>query len=181
MLTLAALHQQLEKKGPSMDQWDPPFCGDIDIRIQADGRWLYQSSPIGRISLVRLFASVLVWEQGEYFLKTPVEKVRIQVDDSPYIIQSWRWEVTEQGRFMVAMTNLQDEVILSTSHPVYLRTYQQQPLPYVALWRGLSARVGRNVFYQWVSEALAQTVAAPTNELTLLSGDYVISLGAVAD
>ncbi|MCH8539077.1 MAG: DUF1285 domain-containing protein [Alkalimonas sp.] len=179
MLTLAALQQQLEKQPSPIEQWDPPFCGDIDIRIQADGQWLYQSSPIGRLALVRLFASVLVLEEGEYFLKTPVEKVRIQVDDAPFLIQGWRWQLTEDGQVLIAVTNLHDEVIPGPEHPVTLRPYQGQPLPYVSLWRGLSARVGRNVFYQWIAEALEQHDRIPTTELHLQSGHYAIPLGSV--
>lgn len=179
MLTLAALQQQLEKKQSPIEQWDPPFCGDIDIRIQADGQWLYQSSPIGRLALVRLFASVLVLESGEYFLKTPVEKVRIQVDDAPYLIQSWRWQTTEKGRILIAITNLNDEVMPGPDHQVTLRRYQEQWVPYVTLWRQLTARVSRNVFYQWVSEALEQPDATATTELQLQSGNYAIPLGRI--
>ncbi|MDP4535993.1 DUF1285 domain-containing protein [Alkalimonas collagenimarina] len=178
MLTLAALQQQLEKKQAPIEQWNPPFCGDIDIHIQTDGQWLYQSSPIGRLALVRLFASVLIYEAGEYFLKTPVEKVRIQVDDAPYLIESWRWQTTKQGKALVAITNLDDEVILGPEHPVALQPYQAQPVPYVTLWRGLTARVSRNVFYQWVSEALNQSNQTATPELHLQSASYAIPLGS---
>ena len=179
MLTLAALQQQLEKQPSPIEQWDPPFCGDIDIRIQPDGQWLYQSSPIGRLALVRLFASVLVFEDSQYVLKTPVEKVRIQVDDVPFVIQSWRWQPTADGQVLVAATNLNDEIIPGPDHPVTLHPYQGQQVPYISLWRGLAARIGRNVFYQWVSEALAQHEQTPTSELHLQSGHYAIPLGSV--
>ena len=179
MLTLQTLQQQLEKKQSPIDQWNPPFCGDIDIRIQADGQWLYQSSPIGRLPLVRLFASVLVIEAGEYFLKTPAEKVRIQVDDAPFLILDWRWQATEQGRILIAGTNLNDEVVPGPEHPVFLQPYQDQAVPYITLWRGLTARVHRNVFYQWVSEALEQKTAPHDAELQLQSGNYAIPLGQI--
>lgn len=179
MLTLQALQQQLEKKQSPIEQWDPPYCGDIDIHIQADGQWLYQSSPIGRLPLVRLFASVLVVESGEYFLKTPAEKVRIRVDDAPFLIQDWHWKTTQAGRILVATTNLGDDVLPGPEHPVVLQPYQEQSVPYITLWRGLTARVHRNVFYQWVAEALKQHDTTHSTELLLHSGDYAIPLGCI--
>src|SRR5881398_347174 len=82
--TLAGAARKAGQKGPPpLHLWNPPFCGDLDMRIAADGTWFYMKTPIGRPALVRLFASVL-WREGEkYFLKTPVEKVGITVDDAP--------------------------------------------------------------------------------------------------
>ena len=75
-----------ENKGPPpVHRWNPPFCGDIDMRIAADGTWFYQKTPIGRPALVKLFASVLKREGDKYFLVTPVEKVGIIVDDAPFL------------------------------------------------------------------------------------------------
>src|SRR6476620_6500418 len=75
-----------ENKGlPPVERWNPPFCGDIDMRIGADGTWFYQKTPIGRPALVKLFASVLKREGDKYFLVTPVEKVGIVVDDVPFL------------------------------------------------------------------------------------------------
>ena len=73
-----------EKKGlPPVELWDPPYCGDIDMRIATDGTWFYQKTPIGRPALVKLFASILKREGDKHFLVTPVEKVGIVVDDAP--------------------------------------------------------------------------------------------------
>ncbi len=79
-----------ENKGlPPVERWNPPFCGDIDMRIAADGTWFYQKTPIGRPALVKLFASVLKRESDKYFLVTPVEKVGIVVEDAPFLADLW--------------------------------------------------------------------------------------------
>src|SRR5689334_2878095 len=81
-----------EKGPPPLHLWNPPFCGDLDMRIAADGTWFYMKTPIGRHALVKLFASVL-WREGDkYFLKTPVEKVGIAVDDAPFTAVAMRQE-----------------------------------------------------------------------------------------
>ena len=73
------------KSPPPVHLWNPPFCGDLDMRIATDGTWFYLKTPIGRPALVKLFASVLKREGGRYFLVTPVEKVGITVDDAPFL------------------------------------------------------------------------------------------------
>src|ERR1700753_2791980 len=76
--------RQADKGPPPVHLWNPPFCGDLDMRIAADGTWFYMKTPIGRPALVKLFASVLKREGDKYFLVTPVEKVGITVDDAPF-------------------------------------------------------------------------------------------------
>src|ERR1700674_2222050 len=73
------------KGAPPVHLWNPPFCGDLDMRIAADGTWFYLKTATGRRALVRLFASVLKREGDQYFLVTPVEKCGIQVEDSPFL------------------------------------------------------------------------------------------------
>ena len=73
------------QNSPPVMSWNPPFCGDLDIRIARNGTWFYLGTPIGRFELVKLFSSILKVEDGKYFLVTPVEKVGIQVDDAPFI------------------------------------------------------------------------------------------------
>src|SRR5678815_5251759 len=83
---LAGAAKSAAKKGPPpVHLWNPPFCGDIDMRIAADGTWFYMKTPIGRPALVKLFASVLKREADKYFLVTPVEKVGIAVEDAPFL------------------------------------------------------------------------------------------------
>ena len=70
---------------PPVHLWNPPFCGDLDMRIATDGTWYYMGTPIGRPALVRLFSTILKREDGKHFLVTPVEKVGIRVDDAPFL------------------------------------------------------------------------------------------------
>ncbi|MCU0903436.1 MAG: DUF1285 domain-containing protein, partial [Tabrizicola sp.] len=84
--TLAAAAKAASRSGPPpVHLWNPPFCGDIDMRIARDGTWFYLGTPIGRAPLVRLFSSILKREGDDYFLVTPVEKVGIKVDDAPLL------------------------------------------------------------------------------------------------
>jgi hypothetical protein len=73
------------KGPPPVQLWNPPFCGDLDMRIASDGTWYYLKTPIGRPALVKLFASVLKREDDRYYLVTPVEKCGITVDDAPFL------------------------------------------------------------------------------------------------
>src|SRR5215471_6481169 len=74
-----------DKGLPPVHLWNPPFCGDLDMRIASDGTWFYMGTPIGRPALVRLFSTILKREEGKHFLVTPVEKVGIRVDDAPFL------------------------------------------------------------------------------------------------
>ncbi|HAD48948.1 MAG TPA: DUF1285 domain-containing protein, partial [Idiomarina sp.] len=90
-MSLEKLFEQLEStQHAPTEKWDPPYCGEIPLRIKANGDWEYQGSKINRQRLVNLFASVLTRENEDYFLVTPVEKVKIQVDDAPFIVTEWQ-------------------------------------------------------------------------------------------
>ena len=82
---LASVKAAAKKGPPPVHLWNPPFCGDIDMRIARDGTWFYLGTPIGRAPLVKLFSSILKREGEHYFLVTPVEKVGITVDDAPLL------------------------------------------------------------------------------------------------
>ncbi|WP_313327836.1 DUF1285 domain-containing protein, partial [Stutzerimonas balearica] len=86
-----------EKRGlPPVHLWNPPFCGDLDMRVARDGTWYYLGTPIGRPAMVRLFSSVLRRDDDRYFLVTPVEKVGIQVEDAPFVAN--RLDVLGEGK-----------------------------------------------------------------------------------
>ena len=132
--------------GAPQEQWNPPFCGNIDMVIQYDGSWHYQGTPIARQALVKLFASVLKREGEQYFLVTPVEKVGIQVVDSPFIITQWQ----QQQHNLIFTTNFDDCFIVSDQNPVHLMSDKVtgQCLPYALVRHNLWARLHQNVFYQ---------------------------------
>lgn len=166
-------------KEPPFDKWHPPFCGDIDIRIKQDGTWWYMGTPIGREGLVKLFASVLIVENDDYFLKTPAELVRIKVDDAPFVITQWHQHQTSDGDVIEVITNIGKAFLLSKEHPLALETDQSgTPRPYIILSRGLKALVHRNVYYQWVNLCTLKSVNG-TEHLMLKSGIHEFSLGAL--
>jgi hypothetical protein len=143
---------------PPVHLWNPPFCGDIDMRIAADGTWFYMNSPIGRKPLMKLFASVLRKDDHAYFLVTPVEKCGIRVDDAPFT--AIRMQVEGQGQTQVVSfeTNCDDAVTVDADHP--LRFAEEQGTgglkPYVMVRAGLEALVVRALFYDLVAAGTAE-------------------------
>ncbi|MDR7121149.1 DUF1285 domain-containing protein [Rheinheimera soli] len=148
---------QLSLQSPYLapiELWDPAFCGDIPIRIDRHGGWFYLDSKIQRPELVQLFASVLTRQQQEYFLLTPVEKVRIQVEDAAFVIVAIE-QKTGETPTLVATTNLADQVLITAEYPLFLQPQPDgQLLPYLRLWRGLTAKFSRAAYYQLVDLAL---------------------------
>jgi uncharacterized protein len=147
------------RKLPPVDQWNPAYCGEIDMRIAADGSWHYLGTPIGRPALVQLFASVLRREpDGQIVLVTPVEKVGIRVDDAPFLaVELLRRGDGEQADFGFR-TLTEDVVWVDADHPlrVAIDPASQAPRPYVHVRGGLDALVNRAVFYEMVY--LAETI-----------------------
>lgn len=164
---------------PPVEQWNPPFCGDINLEIHLDGRWFYENSPIGRASLVRLFASVLKKEGGDYFLVTPVEKVGIQVQDVPFLITDWQCTndtiefITQTGDKIALTTLAQLEL---RSPPIALQDTEATPIPYINVRRNLWARLHQNVYYQLIEHA--QQVESPSHtEFQLASAGLHFVIG----
>jgi hypothetical protein len=149
-----ASHARKEgKKGPPpVHLWNPPFCGDLDMRIASDGTWFYMKTPIGRPALVKLFASVLKREDDKYFLVTPVEKCGIRVDDAPFLAVEMRAEEGKDGRVLHFRTNVDDWVACGPDHAL---RFEPEPdtgglKPYLHVRRGLWAKVTRALFYDLV-------------------------------
>ena len=143
-----------KKRGlPPVEKWNPPFCGDIDMRIGTDGTWFYQKTPIGRPALVKLFASVLKREGEKYFLVTPVEKVGIVVDDAPFIAVEMNTSGGNNGRVLQFRTNVDDWIPAGPDHAL---RFEPQPKtgglkPYLHVRRDLWAKVTRALFYDLVA------------------------------
>src|SRR3954453_19621624 len=116
---LAAAAREAGRRGlPPVHLWDPPFCGDLDMRIARDGTWFYLGTPIGRAPLVRLFSSILKREGERFFLVTPVEKVGITVDDAPFVAVDFTAEGTGRGQRRPSTTPVGDEVTAGPGHPI---------------------------------------------------------------
>jgi uncharacterized protein len=141
------------KSPPPVHLWNPPFCGDIDMRIAADGTWFYMNSPIGRKPLYKLFASVLRKDGEDYYLVTPVEKCGIKVDDAPFL--AIRMAVIGHGREQSISfeTNVDDVVTVSSANP--LRVAEEGGSgglkPYILVRANLEALVSRALFYDLVA------------------------------
>jgi uncharacterized protein len=138
-------------KARPVERWNPPYCGEIDMLIRADGTWLYGGTPIGRAALVRLFASILRKDEECYVLVTPVEKVGIRVEDVPFIATAMRREVSsgsgnEACECLVFETNVGDVTRAGTEHPLrFERGAHDGIKPYVHVRGGLWARLTRTL------------------------------------
>jgi len=147
----ASLPRPGSKGFPPVHLWNPPFCGDIDMRIAADGTWYYMKTPIGRPALVQLFASVLKREGDKHLLVTPVEKVGITVDDAPFVAVELRAERGEAGDILNFRTNVDDWVACGPGHALRFEPEATGGLrPYLHVRRDLWARLTRPLFYELV-------------------------------
>lgn len=138
---------------PPVEKWNPPYCGDLDMRIAADGTWFYLGTPIGRAALVKLFASVLKREDGKHFLVTPVEKVGIEVDDAPFLAVELEVEKSGSGQALIFRTNVDDVVPCGAEHPLRFEPEAGTGgiKPYLHVRRGLWAKVTRALFFDLVA------------------------------
>ncbi len=141
--------KEASKKGPPpVHLWNPPFNGDIDMRIARDGTWFYQGSPINRPELVQLFASILKLEGDKYFLVTPVEKVGLIVDDAPFVAVDFN----QKGDALLFETNVGDIVVANAQNPIRVEEDSKtgEPSPYIHVRMGLDALIDRKSFYRLV-------------------------------
>ncbi|WP_092835539.1 DUF1285 domain-containing protein [Roseovarius lutimaris] len=137
---------------PPVHLWNPPFSGDLDMRIARDGTWFYLGTPITRPALVRLFSTILRRDGDEYFLVTPVEKVGITVDDAPFVAIDFEvsgYGETQKLRFE---TNVGDHVTAGPDHPIRVTRDPEtgEPSPYVLVRANLEALIDRKSFYRLV-------------------------------
>ncbi len=137
---------------PPVDKWNPDYCGEIDMVIRHDGIWFHEGTPIGRPQLVKLFSTVLKKEQDEYFLVTPVEKMKITVEDVPFLAVDLEVEEPDgDNQRLVFKTYVGDTVTASAAHKIVFRrgkTEADELVPYVHIRAGLEARLSRPVYYQ---------------------------------
>jgi hypothetical protein len=148
------------KGPPPVHLWNPAYCGEIDMRIAADGTWFYQNTPIGRPALVKLFASILKREGEKYFLVTPVEKCGIAVEDAPFMAVELRIEASASGHRLLFRTNVDDWVACGPDHTL---RFEPEPAtgglkPYVHIRRNLWAKVTRALFYDLVDLGEARDI-----------------------
>ncbi|MDP1632331.1 MAG: DUF1285 domain-containing protein [Caulobacter sp.] len=160
--TVIAAAKQAPGRGlPPVHLWHPEHCGEIDIRIRKDGVWFHEGTPIGREALVRLFSTVLRKDPDGFHLVTPVEKMKIEVEDAPFIAV----RVDREGEALRFLTNVGDTVEAGPDNAirVAMDPATGEPRPYVHVRRGLEALIARPVFYELAEMAVErETPEGPT-------------------
>ncbi len=168
------------KGPPPVERWNPPFCGDLDMRIATDGTWFYLKTPIGRPALVKLFASVLKREGDRYFLVTPVEKCGIVVEDAPFLAVELVVEERPAGRVLNFRTNVDDWVACGPDHKL---RFEPEPRtgglkPYLHVRRDLWAKVTRALFFDLVALGEERDVAGRAMFGVVSMGTFFPMVGA---
>jgi uncharacterized protein len=155
---LEALLKAQSGKGPApVEKWNPPYCGDIGMKIRSDGVWLYQGSPIGRAPLVKLFAGVLRKDaDGRHYLVTPAEKVDVVVEDAPFLAVEMEVKGSGREQNLVFRTNVDDIATAGPEHPLRftIEDKSQGLKPYLLVRGRLEALVTRALYYDLVELAV---------------------------
>ena len=136
---------------PPLEKWNPSHCGEMDMVIKANGEWWHEGQQIRRQKMIDLFSKVLWKEDGDYYLKTPVEKIKIQVEDEPLLITQIDVIQVEGVNYLQCTTQNQDVVLVDQEHPIFMKTYQGETRPYFHVRFGLNALIQRQAFYHLVS------------------------------
>ncbi len=164
---------------PPLEKWNPQYCGEMDLLIKANGEWWHEGLRIRRQKLIDLFAKVLWKEQDEYFLKTPVEKIKIKVEDAPLLITQVDQIDIEHVQYLQMTTQNGDVVIVDNEHPVFMREYLGEIRPYIRVRYALDALIQRQAFYHLVNYGELVDGAEGTY-LKLNSGEKQFVLGVDA-
>ena len=152
--SIAEAARAATKKGglPPVHLWNPPFCGDFNMELRADGTWFYEGTPIGRPALVRLFSSILRKEGAKYFLVTPGEKVGIRVVDAPFVATDADVAGEGAAQTITFTTQTGDTCTAGPDHPIRVERDPdtEEPRPYVLVRAELEALIDRKTFYRLV-------------------------------
>ena len=157
---IAAAARAVAKRGPApVHKWNPPFCGDLDMRIARDGTWFYMGTPIGRKELARLFSTIIRRDGDDYFLVTPVEKVGITVDDAPFVAVDFEVSGAARAQTLTFTTNVGDTATAGPNNPIRVARdpASGEPAPYVLIRANLEALIDRKSFYRLVDIGTHET------------------------
>jgi len=161
----ALMKAQAGKRLPPLEAWDPPHCGDIGLKIRADGTWLYQESPINRPALVKLFAGVLRKDaDGKHYLVTPSEKVDVAVEDAPFLAVEMEVHGAGREQTLIFRTNVEDIVSVGPDHPLRFAVEEKAKglKPYIVVRGRLEALVTRALYYDLIALALEGEANGPS-------------------
>jgi len=149
---------------PPVSDWHPERVGEIDIVIKANGEWIHEGGKFERQDLARLFASILRKDGDEYFLVTPAEKLKITVEDAPFVIPLFSESYDHELQNLNFITNMGDEVVAGSNHPLEFafNPSTEETIPYILVRDNLKARIKQNVFYQLIELAKEKEVDGET-------------------
>ncbi len=174
------------KAMPPVEKWNPKYCGEMDLVIRANGEWWSEGVRMTREPLIKLYSTVL-WREEEgtedrYYLKTPAEKIQIQVEDAPLLVVDVTQVENDGLIFIRCTTKTGDVVIADSEHPIVMRTYKHEGVdeirPYIRIRRNLDALIHRNAFYHLVGWSDMQPTDAG-EAMVLLSGQERFILGTI--
>jgi uncharacterized protein len=166
---------------PPVHLWNPPYCGDIGMRIAADGTWLYQGSPIGRPAMVRLFSTILRKDPDRHVLVTPAEMVLVSVDDAPFIAVELHAAVEGARQMLRFRTNVDDWTLAGADRPLRFEREETGGLrPYVLVRGGLWARASRSVYLELVDLAEVRAIDG-VETLGVLSDDVFFPMAPMSE
>ena len=154
--SLSSIFSELSKLDedtfPPVEDWNPPLCENVSMRIDRSGKWYFMNSPIGRQRMVNLFSRVLRLDEEGYFLVTPVEKIQIEVEDKPFVVVDFEISVKGEEQIIIFKTNTDEIFEVNENHPLRVESkiINDEPSPYVLVRRNLEALLSRNVFYRLV-------------------------------
>ncbi|MGR3712662.1 MAG: DUF1285 domain-containing protein [Shimia sp.] len=161
----ASAQAAMKSRGPApVHLWNPPYCGDLDIRIARDGTWFHEGGPITRPAMVKLFSSILRKDGDAYFLVTPVEKVSITVEDAPFVAQTLEVTGTGADQLLTFETHIGETATAGPDNPIRVVRDAQTggPAPYVVIRANLEALIDRKTFYRLVDLGEEETVDGET-------------------
>jgi len=168
VMTPDAFYRQLGSVGsgdqvPPVEKWDPALSGEMDLVIKKDGSWVHEGRTITRPGLVRTFSRILKRENDEYFLVTPGEKWRIQVETAPFLVTAMTLENPGKSQVIKMTTNTDNLIHLSIDHPLWVEyDDNQNPTPYILVRHNLNALINRNVYNELTEIAECVTTAHKT-------------------
>ena len=163
---------------PPVDKWNPDFCGDIDMKIMRNGQWFYMGTEIKRPAMVKLFSGILRLDSDNcYYLFTPVEKVRITVEDAPFVATTLISEIKDSIHNLYFITNVNEKILLSKDNPLEIKIDKatEEPFPYILVRKNLKALISRSVFYELIELASKKNIDGKEH-LTLASNGEIFRI-----
>ena len=167
-------------KLPPLDSWQPSIHRDLELRISRDGAWHYLGSPIERQSLVRLLSRVLIKEGDEFFLVSPTEKLRIEVEDAPFLAVELERLGHGETQRLIFRTNVDDVIVAGKEHPLHVDEdpVTGEPAPYIKVREGLWALVSRSVYYE-LAELVQPAPPPGKHRWGVVSEGHFFGLGSI--